>query len=302
MILSVRSDDVSYRRASVTGADAGVVSTTVDVGPLRFDALVGGPPSGELVLLLHGFPQTSASWSSQLSTLATAGYRVAAPDQRGYSPGARPDDVASYRMEHLVNDALGMASALGHDQFHLVGHDWGGAVGWAVASQHPRRVSSLTVVSTPHPRALVWALPRSLQVLRSSYIPFFRLPWLPETVLGARRGALLRRVLVATGLPTERAERYLDALAPAGALRAALNWYRANGPGLVTATGRVPSRTLYVWSSRDFALGKKAATRTGRYVDGPFRFEVLDGVSHWVPEECPGELDRLLLEHLAAGA
>ncbi len=292
----------AYRYSSVTGAGTDIVSTVVDVGPLRFDALIGGPPSGELVVLLHGFPQTSASWSAQLSTLATAGYRVVAPDQRGYSPGARPDDVASYRIEHLVDDALGVASALGHDRFHLVGHDWGGAIGWAAASWHPGRVRSLTVVSTPHPRALARALAGSLQAVRSAYIPFFQLPWLPETVLGARGGAVLRRLLVATGLSVERADRYLETLGSPGALRAATNWYRANGPGLVAAIGRIRSRTLYVWSSRDFALGKKAATGTGRYVDGPFRFEVLDGVSHWVPEECPDELDRLLLEHLAGGA
>ncbi|MBW3614463.1 MAG: alpha/beta hydrolase [Actinobacteria bacterium] len=278
---------------------ATVTATTVSVGSLSFDILAAGAADGEPVVLLHGFPQSSACWRYQLEALAGAGYRAVAPDQRGYSPGARPDDVASYAVDHLVADVIGLADALGFVRFHLVGHDWGGAVGWALAAADAGRLHSLAVISTPHPGALIAAVPRSLQVLRSSYIALFRLPGLAEALLGPRRCAVLRRLLRLSGLPAPSAHRDAEALCRPGALRAALNWYRANGPGLAAGTGRIGVRTLYVWSTRDPALGRVAAEATAGYVDGPYRFEVLEGVSHWVMEERPDQLNRLLLDHLA---
>lgn len=275
-----------------------VVATEVAVGGLRFEVLTAGPGRGEPVVLLHGFPQTSDCWVEQVRALAGAGYHVAAPNQRGYSPGARPNGVKAYAMEHLVADVIGLADALDLTRFHLVGHDWGGAVGWALASAAPERLHSLAVVSTPHPRALAKAVPMSLQLLRSSYIGLFRVPWLPETLLGAGGGKVLRQLLRLSGLPGKDADLYVEAVSRPGVLSAALNWYRANGPTLVAATGRIEVRTLYVWSTRDVALGRRAAEATGDYVDGRYRFEVLEGVSHWVPEERPDQLSRLLLEHL----
>lgn len=274
------------------------VATKVAVGDLGFDVLTAGPGGGEPVVLLHGFPQTAECWTDQLRALAGAGCHVLAPNQRGYSPGARPNGVKGYGIEHLVADVTGLADTLGLGRFHLVGHDWGGAVGWALASAAPERLHSLAVVSTPHPRALAKAMPLSLQLLRSSYIGLFRVPWLPETLLRAGGGKVLRQLLRLSGLPAKNADLYVDAMCRPGALSAALNWYRANGPTLVAATGRIAVRTLYVWSTRDVALGRRAAEATAGYVDGPYRFEVLEGVGHWVPEERPDQLSRLLLEHL----
>jgi pimeloyl-ACP methyl ester carboxylesterase len=151
---------------------------------LVFDTLVAGPPTGEPVVLLHGFPQTAACWIRVAQALAAAGYRVLAPDQRGYSPGARPAAVRAYRMPELVADVLALAEAAGAARFHLVGHDWGGAVAWALAGRHPERVATLTSVSTPHPRAFAAALLTGGQLPRSAYIGFFRIPRLPELVLG----------------------------------------------------------------------------------------------------------------------
>ena len=128
-------------------AFAVVARVELAVGDLVFDARAEGPADGELVLLLHGFPQTSLSWRHQLGALAAAGYRAVAPDQRGYSPGARPADVAEYRIERLVGDVLGFADALGVERFHLVGHDWGGAVAWQVAGRHPERLRTVTSLS-----------------------------------------------------------------------------------------------------------------------------------------------------------
>src|SRR5919109_4099069 len=144
-----------------------------------------GPPAGELVVLLHGFPQTSACWTPLLESLAAAGYRAVAPDQRGYSPRARPATVAAYRLPELVADVLAMADRLGTERIHLVGHDWGGVVAWRLAGQHPERVATLTALSTPHPRAFARALV-GVQALRSAYLPVFRAPRLAELLLGAR--------------------------------------------------------------------------------------------------------------------
>ena len=188
---------------------------------LVFDVLAAGDPAGESVLLLHGFPQTAACWTQLAGALAGAGYRALAPDQRGYSPGARPAAVRDYQMPELVADALALADWAGAKRFHLLGHDWGGVVAWHLAAQHPDRVATLTAVSTPHPRAFTAALRASAQPLRSAYIAFFRTPRLPELALGARGMAGLRLLLVRSGLGPEWAEVYASALAEPGALAAA---------------------------------------------------------------------------------
>ena len=267
---------------------------------LVFDTLAAGPPTGEPVVLLHGFPQTAACWARVAEALAAAGYRVLAPDQRGYSPGARPAAVRAYRMPELVADVLALAETAGAARFHLVGHDWGGAVAWALAGRHPERVATLTSVSTPHPRAFAAALLTGGQLLRSAYIGFFRIPLLPELALGARGSRGLRFLLARSGLGPAWAERYAHALAEPGALSAALAWYRAAVP-FGMAVPRVPVPTRYVWGSGDPALGRRAATTTGRWVAGPYRLDVLEGAGHWLPEHYPEELATLLLDHLAQG-
>jgi pimeloyl-ACP methyl ester carboxylesterase len=266
---------------------------------LVFDALAAGPASGELVVLLHGFPQTSACWTRVLEALGAAGYRAVAPDQRGYSPKGRPNTVHAYRMSQLVADVVAISDRLDAARVHLVGHDWGGAVAWSLAGRHPERVATLTAVSTPHPRALTRALACGTQLLRSAYIPVFRMPWLPELMLGARRQLGLRCLLAGSGLGPEWVEAYTHALAQPGAMSAALAWYRAATPfSMRVPRVRVP--TLYVWGSRDPALGARAATTTARWVTGAYRFEVLAGAGHWLPEHHPDELGRLLLEHVRA--
>ena len=267
------------------------------VGALRFDALECGRDGDELVLLLHGFPQLSSAWRPMLDELGNNGYHAVAPDQRGYSPGAQPPGVRSYRLSELVDDVLRMADTLGARRFHLVGHDWGGIVGWAVAATAPSRLLSLSVVSTPLPRAYLGSLLRSPQILRSGYIAFFSMPLVPELILGSAGGRLLRRALTASGLPEDVAGHYVEELQRRRALGPALNWYRAltRSRPLV---GPVDVPTLYVWSDGDTALGAAAARATARQVRGPYRFEVLRGVSHWIPETASDRLGRLVLDHL----
>jgi pimeloyl-ACP methyl ester carboxylesterase len=226
---------------------------------LTFEALAAGPPTGELVVSLHGFPQTSACWTLLLETLAAAGYRAVAPDQRGYSPTARPTTVSAYRLPELVADVVAIADRLDAETFHLVGHDWGGVVAWRLAGQQPERVATLTAVSTPHPRAFARALLAGTQGLRSAYIPVFRLPRLPELLLGAHRQWGLRRLLAQDGLGADWVDTYTRALAQPGALSAALAWYRAATPfSLLAPRASVP--TLYVWGSGDPAAAGTPAT------------------------------------------
>ncbi len=264
---------------------------------LVFQALASGPPGGELVMLLHGFPQTSACWTPMLEALAASGYRAIALDQRGYSPGARPDQMEAYRTPQLVGDVVAVADRLGAARLHLVGHDWGGVVAWNLAGRHPERVTTLTVVSTPHPKAFARALWSSAQPLRSAYIGFFRMPRLPELLLGARRQRGLRFLLAGSGLDRHWVDIYTDALGQPGAMAAALAWYRAATPSSV-GVPRVAVPTLYVWGSRDPALGPTAARATRHWVTGPYRFEVVPDAGHWLPEQHPEHLTRLLLAHL----
>lgn len=250
------------------------------------------------VVFLHGFPQTASSWASQVAAVERAGFRAVAPDQRGYAPGHRPSGRGAYRIDALVDDALAVIDATGDEPVHLVGHDWGGGVAWALAARHPDRLRSLCVVSTPHPGAMRRAC-AGTQLLRSWYIGFFQLPWLPERLLLAGGGAPLRRALERSGLPADMAARAVERMREPGALTAALNWYRAlplASPS--SAIGRIEVPTLYVWSTGDTALGRAAAERTADWVDAPYRFEVLDGVSHWITETAADTLDRLLVEHV----
>jgi pimeloyl-ACP methyl ester carboxylesterase len=266
------------------------------VGELAFEARADGPEDGELVLLLHGFPQTSFSWRYQLPVLAGAGYRAVAPDQRGYSPRARPADLTSYRAERYVEDVIGLADALGADRFHLVGHDFGGFVAWDVASLHPERLSTLSVVSTPHPAPMAKSiLEGGEQRERSSYMLFFRSPE-AEAFFLDNDAAGLRSLYEATGL--SEVDEYVRVLTQPGAMTAALNWYRAVDRSTAMAMRPITTPTLYVWSTNDPALGREAAEATATHVTGPYRFEVLEGVSHWIPEEAPDALNALLLEHL----
>ncbi len=273
----------------------------IEVDGLLFDALAAGPEGGELVLLLHGFPQTSYSYRRQVPALAGAGFRVVAPDQRGYSPGARPAAVEAYAIPQLVADVVGMADALGRESFHLVGHDWGAAVAWFTALLHPERVTSLVAISVPHPFAFAEALgsPSGEQARMSGYMERFRAADAEERFL-ANDAALLRGLYRGSGLTAEDVQVYVDALGTPEAIGAALNWYRATELGR-TAGRMTPIRmpTMYVWSTGDVALGREGAELTEKYVEGPYRFEVLEGISHWIPEQAAARLNELLLEHLA---
>lgn len=275
-------------------------SVQIPVGSETFDARVDGPDDGELVLLLHGFPQTSWSWRHQLGALGAAGYRAVAPDQRGYSAGARPSEVERYAIPALVGDAIAVADHFGADRFHLVGHDWGAAVAWQVAGRHQDRLRSLTILSVPHPKAFGRAISGedgSDQATRSSYVDFFRSDGAADAFV-QNGGDGLRSMFAMTGL-TDDIEPYVEVLLQPGAMQAALNWYRAASLTDADRLGPITMPTLFVWSTDDPALGPDAAKWTEECVAGPYRFEVFEGVGHWIAESEPQRLNALLLEHLA---
>ncbi len=286
-----------------TSAQPGTIRTLeIPVGDLLFNARIAGSGSGEFVLLLHGFPQTSYEWRHQLRALGEAGYRAVAPDQRGYSPLARPAEVAEYTLLHLAADVVSMADALGATKFHLVGHDWGAVVAWVVAQLVPERLISLTALSIPHPDALVAAMggEGSCQSSASSYILDFTSPQVVDVAL-ADDMAVLRSVF--GGVRDVAVEEYLRVVGNREALTAALNWYRANLawpaiPGLELGPIRVP--TLYVWSDKDGTVCRDAALLTKRYVTAPYRFEVLRGVNHWIADTASDRLNPLVLNHIRA--
>jgi pimeloyl-ACP methyl ester carboxylesterase len=264
-----------------------------------FSARVAGPDDGPPVLLLHGFPQTSRCWAAPLEALSAAGYRAVAFDQRGYSPGARPDDVAAYKPAALVADVLHVADACGFDRFDLVGHDFGGMVAWMAAGHHPDRVRTLTVASTPHPAAFKASYQASSdQNERSGYMRSFRAAERGDTEaqLLADDAAALRAVYA--GLDAEAIDEYVTVLAQPGALVAAIDWYRSMSGAASAATPPSSVPTLYVWSDQDPSLGRDAAEATAALVTGSYRFEVLEGVGHWIPELAAAPFTTMLLEHL----
>ncbi|SDF41276.1 Pimeloyl-ACP methyl ester carboxylesterase [Blastococcus aurantiacus] len=272
-----------------------------DVGDLTFDVRVDGPEDGRPVLLLHGFPQTSACWAAVTPLLTQAGLRTYAPDQLGYSPGARPGDVDSYAVQNLAQVTADLMTALEIPVADVVGHDWGANVAWAVAGWHSDRVRSLTAVSVPHPAAYTAAFrvdPEQKE--RSAYIRLFWQQGKAEEVLLADDARRLRRMydVENSGISPETVDEYVAVLSAPGALTAALNWYRAMSSDARVDKVEVP--TTYVWSDADVAIGRTAAEACEQFVTGDYRFVALPGVTHWIPEQAPEQLAAAIWDRVAS--
>src|SRR5471030_1797682 len=266
---------------------------------LSFTADVAGPAGGVLVLLLHGFPESRHSWRAALPVLAKAGYRAVAPDQRGYSAGARPDpkDLSNYAFERLVADAIDIADASGAagKRFHLVGHDWGGQVAWGVANTHPGRLASLTILSRPHPLSFRRALKEDAdQKHRSRHHGKFLEPDTADKLL-ADKARSMRSGLF--GQDPSSVEKHLGVLGNRAALEAALGWYRAN-KGLSGDFGPIEVPTLYLWGDQDATVGRAAAQGTGEFVSAAYALEVLPGVGHFVMDQGAAKATDLMLAHI----
>jgi len=262
-------------------------------GALRFAVIDSGPSDAQVVILLHGFPQQPRGFNRVAERLNAAGLRTLMPSQRGYTPTARPSRRRDYRTEETAADVIALLEAAHLDRAHIVGHDWGGAQAWAAAAWYPNRVSSLTVLSTPHPAAMRKALLSSTQGLVSWYIGFFQLPLVPELLAPLTLGRTVR----GTELPPKYIAIYLDAMADFGAFRGALNWYRGIPFSRRPAIGRITVPTTYVWGNRDIALTRRAAELTADYVDGGYEFRELNA-GHWLPEAHPAETAAAILDRV----
>ncbi len=262
--------------------------------------------SGPPVVLLHGFPDSWRMWRHQIDALAAAGHRVVAPDLRGFGSTDRPPRVEDYRLPASIDDVVALLDGLGIDRAAVVGHDWGAALAWQVAMAAPTRVTGLVAVSVGHPQAMAAAGLAQRQL--SWYMLWFLFPGVAERVMPADDWAFYRRwAWGGAGQGTDPdLDRQLADLARDGALTAGLNWYRANidparfvndDPRLL----RLPPincPTMGVWSSHDVALGEEQMRRSGEFVAGPWRYERIDGVGHWVPVHAADRLTGLLLDFL----
>jgi epoxide hydrolase 4 len=274
---------------------------------IRLHVVQSGPATGPLVLLLHGFPEFWYGWRHQLPSLAAAGYRVWAPDQRGYNTSDKPRGIAAYRLETLAADVIGLLDAAGQERVCLVGHDWGSLIAWWVATHAPHRLQRMVVINAPHGAAMRQQLRRHpAQWLRSSYIGMFQLPWLPERLLRPGRWRLLVRALrqssrPGTFTPTDL-ERYREAWSQPQALPAMLHWYRAlvRRPTRLPISRPIPVPTLLLWGANDVFLGREMAGASlepcqhGQLV-------MFEEATHWVYHEYPVRVNALLETFLRTG-
>jgi pimeloyl-ACP methyl ester carboxylesterase len=254
-----------------------------------------GPLDGDVVVLLHGFPQTSKSWDAVCARLNQSGCRTLRFDQRGYAPAARPRGRRPYRLSALTGDVAALIEEVG-SPVHLVGHDWGSAVAWATAASKPTLLKSLTAVSVGHPAAFQRSMLSSTQALRSYYMLLFQIPKLPEAV-ARRYPKVFHRFLSRSGMTAEGIADVQTDVVDGGALPGGLAWYRAIAFQDKASTGKVSVPTTYVWSSGDIALGRRAADLTERYVTGPYRFEIVAG-SHWIPDQQPQLVSDLVQDRI----
>jgi pimeloyl-ACP methyl ester carboxylesterase len=263
---------------------------------LTFDVRDTGPLDGDIVVLLHGFPQRAASWDAVAERLHAAGHRTIAPDQRGYSPRARPRRRRDYALPRLAGDIGALLDRIG-GPVHLVGHDWGSAVAWLVAGSHPG-VRTLTSISVPHPAAYLRASVTSGQALKSWYVLLFQLPFVAEA-LATRSPARFAALLGSFGMTDEDAERVRRDIVEHGALPGGLGWYRAIATrgSDVRAMWRqkVSVPVTHVWSSGDTALHRRTAELAEQWTTGTFELVVLEGASHWLPEHEPRRIAEIVL-------
>jgi epoxide hydrolase 4 len=275
-----------------------------DLGDVRLHYVEAG--EGPLVLLLHGFPQFWYQWRHQIPVLVEAGFRVVAPDMRGYNLSDKPLGVRAYRVELLARDVERLILACGEQTAVVVGHDWGAIAAWIAAMRHPERVEKLAILNVPHPARSLDGLLSPMQLLRSSYVFFFQIPRLPEEVIRAGDFALLRSVFRSDpvqpeALTAEDIERYIEAIAQPGVLTASLNYYRAllrNPREMRALLQRVEAPVLVIWGEKDRFLSRRLAEPPRLWVPNLIRVKRLPDASHWVAEDRPLEVNTLLLDFL----
>jgi len=259
---------------------------------------MAGPQDGEPVILLHGFPDASFGWEKQMKALADAGYYIVAPDQRGYNLSDKPKGKENYKMNLLVSDVLGLADALHFPRFNLAGHDFGGLVSWKLVDSHPERVKRLAILNVPHPKIMTeFVKTNRQQRAKSWYAFFFRLPILPEIIVRANNWKMLASAMC-KGFSEEELNRYRDAWSQLGSMTAMINWYRClfqQSPQDIPAK-RIRISTLMIWGKLDPHLMWQMAPGSIDLCENG-RLEYLDDATHWVHQDKPDRVNRLLIDH-----
>ena len=273
-----------------------------EVNGLTFKCRVAGNPADEPVILLHGWPETSHMWTQLMEKLSSEGYYCIAPDQRGFSPQARPTKVKDYDISFLASDVIGIADAFGVKNFQLIGHDWGSAIGWAVVAFYPDRVKSWTAMSVRHIKAFSDALRfDKKQKKMSQYMAFFQWRGIPEWFLLKKDRLNLRKTWKKSS--PEELQDYLDVIGNKPALKASLGYYRANYKTLKKGKGadeyaEVKTPTLLLWGKKDIAIGPVGIDGTEQYMKGPYERIDLDA-GHWLMQEAFEACYKPIAAHLA---
>jgi len=274
----------------------------ISTNGIQLHGVQDGPESGPLVILLHGFPDFWYGWRRQIPVFSEAGFRVWAPDQRGYNRSEKPPGVASYGVEELGMDILGLVDAAGVEKAYLVGHDWGAAVGWWLAAHHPERIARFVPINVPHGSVIRRYLRRSpRQVLKSWYIFFFQIPWLPEAFFHFANWHLAARALRASSLPGTFTDhdlvRYRQAWSRPGSMRSMIHWYRAavRFRSLPTCSQRISVPTLLIWGARDRFLDQ-AMAQPSIDLCQEGRLLMMDRATHWVHLEEPEKVNSVILD------
>jgi pimeloyl-ACP methyl ester carboxylesterase len=283
-------------------------SRMLHINGIALHVILAGPPNGTPIIFLHGFPEFWFAWRRQIDHFASAGYRVVIPDQRGYNLSDKPAGLASYSLDVLAKDVVGILDAVGGSKGFVVGHDWGAAVTWYLAARHPDRIRRAAILSVPHPRVLVKNLSTNpAQMGKSWYIFFFQLPWLPELLVRRRDWSLLTEALRNTPYPDMFSDsdlaKYKESWAKKGAVTAMLNWYRAAlmcPPRLMfdLKASQIKVPTLLVWGEHEQFAVEEMATESLQHCEQG-RLRIFDGASHWVHHEQPVRLNNLLSEFFA---
>ena len=269
----------------------------IKIGDLEFDCRVSGHESNELIILLHGFPETSYMWIKLMEKLSSLGFYCLAPDMRGYSQNACPRGVKNYTVNKLSEDILNIAKCLHADKFHLIGHDWGAGIGWNIVYQHPERIISWTALSVPHSRALGKAIKTDgEQKKKSRYIGWFLFPFIPEIILRRNNFEKFRKLWKHSS--PEELDNYLAVFGRRPTLTAALNYYRANfRRGKRQAIGGITAPTLFIWGKNDLAIGTAAVENNHKYMKGDYTFLPLDG-GHWLVQTNYPEVEKAVVDHV----
>jgi pimeloyl-ACP methyl ester carboxylesterase len=271
----------------------------IETNGVALHVVTAGPDDGPAVLLLHGFPEFWYGWRMQIPFLAARGFRVIAPDLRGYNLSDKPEGIAAYRIDHLAADAIGLLDALGIERAFLVGHDWGAVIAWWTAQNYPERITKLAVLKGPHGSAYRRYLSgHPIQWLKSWYIFFFQLPWLPEIAMRAWGSSSLRRTSRPDAFTGEDLARYAEAMRQPGAMRCMIHYYRASvrlKPERRAFNKRIAAPTLLIWGRRDAFLHPDLAPASLHYCENG-RLEMIDEATHWVQHEEPDRVNALLAD------